>query len=128
MGSRLVVLIVFSMAWGLALNAQRNVPQEYTVAYASFAPLNTDIFLADVDGSHATPFLPSPGLDYNASFSADGQWVIFTSDREGSTDIYRARLDGSQLTRLTDDAAFDDQAALSPDGTLPRVQLLASRL
>jgi Tol biopolymer transport system component len=90
--------------------------QEYTVAYASFAPLNTDIFIADADGTNATPFLPSPGLDYNASFSADGQWVIFTTDRGGSTDIYRSRLDGSQLTRLTDDAAFDDHGALSPDG------------
>ena len=90
--------------------------QEYTIAYASFAPLNAEIFIADADGANATPFLPSPGSDYNASFSADGQWLIFTSDREGSTDIYRARLDGSALTRLTDDAAFDDQGALSPDG------------
>ena len=86
------------------------------MAYASFAPLNTDIFIADADGANAAPFLPGPGLDYNASFSIDGQWVVFTSDRGGSTDLYRARLDGSQLTRLTDDPAFDDQGALSPDG------------
>jgi len=92
------------------------VAQDYTVAYASFGPLNTDIFITDGDGTDAVPFLPDPGLDYNASFSADEQWVIFTSERNGSADIYRARPDGSDLERLTDDVAFDDQAALSPDG------------
>jgi TolB protein len=57
-----------------------------------------------------------PKQDYNASFSHDGRWVLFTSEREGSADIYRVRPDGAGLERLTDDPAFDDQAALSPDG------------
>lgn len=78
--------------------------------------MNTDIFVADGNGANAKAFLPGPSLDYNASLSADGEWVVFTSDRDGSADIYRARRDGSELTRLTDDPAFDDQAALSPDG------------
>jgi Tol biopolymer transport system component len=90
--------------------------QTYTMAFASFGPLNTDIFVAEGNGANPTTFLAHPALDYNASFSADGEWVIFTSQRNGSADIYRARADGSNLTRLTDDPAFDDQAALSPDG------------
>jgi TolB protein len=90
--------------------------QDYTIAYGSLGPLDTDIFIADGDGTNARPLLPHPGLDYNASFSADGDWVVFTSERDGSADIYRARTDGRELTRLTDDPAFDDQAALSPDG------------
>ena len=53
-------------------------------------------------------------IDYNASFSRDGRWVVFTSDRSGSADIYRVRRDGRDLERLTDSPAFDDQAALSP--------------
>jgi Tol biopolymer transport system component len=87
-----------------------------TIAFASFGPLNTDLFIAERDGTNPTAFLPDPGLDYNASFSSDSEWVIFTSQRNGSADIYRARPDASSLTRLTDDPAFDDQAALSPDG------------
>ena len=90
--------------------------QDYTIAYGSLGPLDTDIYVADGDGANARPLLPHPSLDYNASFSAGGGWVIFTSERNGSADIYRARVDGSELTRLTDDPAFDDQAALSPDG------------
>ncbi|HVR61788.1 MAG TPA: hypothetical protein VMU50_07795, partial [Polyangia bacterium] len=90
---------------------------EYTVAFASFGPLNTDIFIADQNGDNPKPLLAHPGLDYNASFSRDGKWIVFTSERDGSADIYRVHPDGSGLKRLVRDAAFDDQAALSPDGT-----------
>jgi Tol biopolymer transport system component len=90
----------------------------YTIAFKSFAPNNTDIFIADADGSNARALLPHPALDYDASFSRDGRWIVFTSHRRGSADIYRVHPDGSGLERLTDDPAFDDQGALSPDGRL----------
>ena len=94
-------------------------PKSYALAIASFAPLNSDVFVADPDGRNARPFLPDrDALDYNASFSADGKWIVFTSTRGGNADIYRARLDGSKLEKLTDSAAFDDQGVLSPDGRL----------
>jgi TolB protein len=93
-----------------------NAEPKYTIAYSGFAPLNTDIFVADADGRNARPFLASAALDFNASFSRDGKWIVFTSDRHGSAKIYRAHPDGTGLERLTDDPSFDDQAALSPDG------------
>lgn len=90
--------------------------QEYALAFNTFAPRNTDIFVADADGGSPRALFPDLALDYNASFSADGEWVIFTSERGGSADIYRVRVDGSRLERLVDHPAFEDQAALSPDG------------
>ena len=96
----------------LSMNAQ----PKYTIAYSGFAPLNTDIFIADADGRNPKPFLASPALDFNASFSRDGKWIVFTSERNGSADIYRAHVDGTGLEQLTNDPSFDDQAALSPDG------------
>ena len=110
--------VSFWFAAVLALPGAAEPPGEYTIAFASFAPLNSDIFIADPDGSHARPFLPNRDLDFNASFSRDGRWIVFTSERGGSADIYRAHPDGSGLERLTDDPSFDDQAALSPDGRL----------
>ena len=71
------------------------------LAFASLGPLNTDLFVSDASGGEPKPFLPNPALDYNASFSADGRWVVFTSERAGSADIYRAHADGSGLERLT---------------------------
>jgi len=79
-------------------------------------PSESTLFIAKADGSNERPLLPNSGLDYNASFSADGKWIIFTSERGGSADIYRVHADGSGLERLTDDPAYDDQGALSPDG------------
>ena len=79
-------------------------------------PPHIGLFVADADGQHETPFLPSGASDYNASFSSDGNWIVFTSDRAGSADVYRVRPDGSGLERLTDSPAFDDQGTLSPDG------------
>src|SRR6516165_6323864 len=78
-------------------------------------PSESTLFIAKTDGSDERPLLPKSCFDYNASFSADGKWIIFTSERSGSADIYRVHPDGSGLQRLTDDPAYDDQGALSPD-------------
>jgi TolB protein len=88
----------------------------YTVAFASFAPINTDVLIAAGDGTGARPLLAHPDRDYNAPLSQDSQWVVFTSERGGSADLYRVHPDGSDLAQLTDDPAYDDQGALSPDG------------
>ena len=110
---RLVALCVAVMA--KSHGHAESLPQ-YEIAFASFAPLNSDIFVADADGHNPRPFLPDPNADSNASFSPDGSWIIFTSRRGGSSDIYRAKLDGSQLEPLVQHRAYDDQAAISPDG------------
>jgi len=79
-------------------------------------PSQSTLFIANADGSNERALLPNSGFDYNASLSADGKWIVFTSERGGSADIYRVHPDGSGLERLTDDPAYDDQGALSPDG------------
>src|SRR5690349_5332489 len=79
-------------------------------------PSGAELFIANADGSAERRLLPAPGFDYNAAFSPDGKWIVFTSERSGSADIYRVRVDGTGIERLTDDPACDDQGALSPDG------------
>jgi Tol biopolymer transport system component len=82
-------------------------------------PSKSELFLANADGTGERPLLATSGFDYNGSFSADGQWIVFTSERNGfgQADIYRVHPSGEGLERLTDSPAFDDQGALSPDGT-----------
>ena len=81
-----------------------------------WSPTRSELFIADADGTNPRKLVAGLELDYNASFSVDGQWVVFTSERHGSADIFRVRPNGMGLERLTDDPAYDDQAALSPDG------------
>ncbi len=82
-------------------------------------PSASVLYIANTDGSRERTLLSASGFDYNASFSVDATWVVFTSERNGfgQSDIYRVRPDGTGLERLTDSPAMDDQAALSPDGT-----------
>ena len=79
-------------------------------------PSISTIHIANADGSRERRLLATSALDYNASLSPDGQWIVFTSEREGSADLYRVRADGSSLERLTTNPAYDDQASWSPDG------------
>lgn len=85
--------------------------------FSRVGPTRIGLFLAAADGSNEHALLPADSLDYNPSFSADGKWIVFTSERNGSADIFRVHPDGSGVERLTDNPAFDDQAALSPDGS-----------
>ena len=121
--ARLAIFCAWCAVSSLAVAVE--VKPTYEIAFASFGPTNADLFITDADGSNARALLPHAGFDGNASFSSDGAWIVFTSDREGSADIYRAHIDGSGLERLVDDPAYDDQAALSPDGK--RLAFVSSR-
>jgi len=107
------ICAIVAISWR---SASRPAAPSYTIAFKSFAPNNTDLFIADGDGQRARKLVPDPALDYDASLSADGRWIVFTSGRSGATKIYRVHPDGSGLEPLTDGHAFDDQGALSPDG------------
>src|SRR5436309_870281 len=68
-------VVLASSAGAPAPGAITEPDAAYTVAFKSFAPNNADIFIADADGGHAKPLAPDAALDYNASFSPDGQWI-----------------------------------------------------
>jgi Tol biopolymer transport system component len=82
-----------------------------------FVPNEIGIYIAKADGTDEKPLLQQAGgLDYNATYSADGNWIAFTSERNGSADLYRVKIDGTELQRLTDNPAYDDQASFSANG------------
>jgi dipeptidyl aminopeptidase/acylaminoacyl peptidase len=82
-------------------------------------PSASTLYVSNADGSNEHPLLATSGFDYHASYSPDGRWIVFTSERNGlgQADIYRVRSEGTGLERLTDSPALDDQAALSPDAS-----------
>lgn len=112
-----MIRLITALWLAAGMLAEAKTPnREYTIAFGSFAPVRPTLFIADGNGEHAQPLLANPGVDYNASFSHDGTWIVFTSEKDGSADLYRIHPDGTALERLTDDPAFDDQGVLSPDG------------
>ncbi|CAK7222526.1 hypothetical protein SCUCBS95973_004871 [Sporothrix curviconia] len=87
------------------------------------APSTSQIFVANADGSNATLLLPQnktdPTFDLHPSWSPDGQWIIFTSERrgDGQADVYRVHPNGTDLETVVGSDVFEDNGALSPDGT-----------
>jgi len=102
-----------------APSAFAQTPPKETLLLNRIGPTASQIFIANADGSNERKLIDSGTLDYNASFSADGKWVVFTSERDGlgNSNVYRARADGTQAERLTDSPAVDDAAVISPDGS-----------
>ncbi len=83
------------------------------------APSVSDLYVANIDGSNERKLLTAPGFDYNPSPSADGRWVVFTSERngDGQSDLFRAPLAGGPAEPLVSGPSVDDAAVLSPDGS-----------
>jgi hypothetical protein len=98
-----------------ALRTGQGAPK-YRVLFNRFQAPTMTIFMADADGKNEHALFPPGGLEYSPRYSADGQWIVYTSDRNGLADIYRMHPDGTGVERLTDHVAFDDQGALSPNG------------
>ncbi|TNE67817.1 MAG: hypothetical protein EP335_00920 [Alphaproteobacteria bacterium] len=82
------------------------------------APSISDLYIADIDGGNERKFLSDAAFEYNGAFSASGDWVVFTSERngDGQSDIFRARADGSGIEQLVVAPSMDDAGVLSPDG------------
>jgi Tol biopolymer transport system component len=85
-------------------------------------PSKMELYVANADGTGEHRLLAdSKFLDYDPSFSPDGKWIVFTSERsgagQGQADLWRVRPDGTGLERLTSDPSVEDAGVLSPDGT-----------
>ena len=91
-------------------------PTKHRVLFNRYLVPAMTVYIADADGQNERALAPAKGLEYSPSYSADGQWVVYTVERKGQSDIYRIHPDGSGLQQLTNDPAFDDQGTLSPDG------------
>ncbi len=55
-------------------------------------------------------------LSRNASWSPDGQWIVFASDRTGNTDLWKQRIGDPDPVRLTMSDVSESQPEWSPDG------------
>ena len=66
-----------------------------------------DLFVMTPDGTHEFDITDEPSKEDAPSWSPDGLFVTFSSDRGDNTDIYSIGVDGTQLVRLTEHSAWD---------------------
>jgi eukaryotic-like serine/threonine-protein kinase len=63
-----------------------------------------------------TPLTTDSGYEGQPTFSPDGQWMAYVSDRTGNFEIFLRQVSGGPGVNLTNDAGDDIQPEFSPDG------------
>jgi Tol biopolymer transport system component len=94
-------------------------PNGLQIAYTqTVEPSNSEIFVANRDGSGAHNLTNAPGYDDDSAvWSPDGTTIAFTRYYGGAGEIFVMNADGSGQTNLTNNPAADDDPTWSPDGT-----------
>jgi tricorn protease len=77
-----------------------------------------DIWVAARDGSSPLRLTNHMARDVAPRFSADGQWVAFSSDRFGSYDVWLVPVEGGEPTQLTFHTTNDMVAGWTPSGEI----------
>lgn len=78
-----------------------------------------EIFEADYDGMNLKRLTDSKGYDAEGSYSADGQQIVFCSNRSGekNLELYIMDADGKNVRKLTDaPGCYNGGPFFSPDG------------
>jgi dipeptidyl aminopeptidase/acylaminoacyl peptidase len=89
------------------------------IAYsASVEPSNSEIFVANGDGSGAVNVTSAPGYDDDSAvWSPDGTKIAFVRFFGSAGEIFVMNADGSAQTDLTNNPANDGDPTWSPDGS-----------
>jgi Tol biopolymer transport system component len=91
-------------------------PPDYSRGYVWAVYPSFDVFTAKPDGTDVRRLTDAPGYDAEATVSADGRKIVFTSMRDGDLDIYTMDADGRNVKRLTDALGYDGGPFFSRDG------------
>jgi len=92
--------------------------RQQAIVYTTLQPEQYDIFILEENSTIPKKITNHKGMDYNANFSPDNKWIVYTSEHNGNTDLYALQngKTDEQSIRLTTDKGADDQASFSPDG------------
>jgi len=77
---------------------------------------NADIHVLDINSRQTTRLTTHRAIDTEGSWSPDGRWIYFTSDRSGGPQIYRISAEGGTPERVTFEGSYNARPRLSPDG------------
>ena len=93
-------------------------PSGAEIAYSSQAPgvHTTDIFIAPAGGGTPKRATDDGSNDTAPSWSRDGQWLYFLSDRDGTSRVWKMPAGGGPAVQLSKTRAVLAPPMASPDG------------
>ena len=96
-------------------SVREDLPRE-RIVYSTRRPANWQLYFFGA-GSSPKRITDDPALNYDATFSPDGRWVVFCSERSGNPHLYAIGLTHPGLPRqLTHGEFMDATPAFTPDG------------
>ncbi len=78
---------------------------------------NLDIHILDISSRETKLLTTHRAIDTEGSWSPDGRFIYFTSDRSGGPQIYRVSVNGGTPERITFEGSYNARPRLSPDGS-----------
>jgi len=78
---------------------------------------NPDIYVLDINSRGTKRLTTHRAIDTEGTWSPDGRYIYFTSDRSGGPQIYRISANGGTPERVTFEGSYNARPRLSPDGT-----------
>jgi TolB protein len=101
---------------GGTLNHAPTVASDGAIAYASNKDGNTEIYVANADGSGSRRLTVNRAIDTSPAWAPNAQRLAFTSDRGGNPQIYVMDRDGGNQRRLVMGFGYTDSPDWSPKG------------
>ena len=77
---------------------------------------NLDIYVLDITSRETRRLTTHRAIDTEGTWSPDGRYIYFTSDRAGGPQVYRISAKGGAPERITFEGSYNARPRLSPDG------------
>jgi Tol biopolymer transport system component len=90
-------------------------PDDRRIAFSVPIAGQRDIYVIDADGANSYRLTTEPSIEDNPSWSRDGRWIYFRSDRSGVNRIWKSPAQGGVAVPVT--AGEGAQAFESADGS-----------